>query len=210
MVTDKVAEDLPINHHQCLPIGLWLVEWQHSGRARLYHGPLCWSDWSQTESAAFLCESLLSSDLFHFTFSFSPRSFLLAFSTKYFCLKRVNPLKQTSQISPGLPRCQVNIYNSGCYCWIKKIIKLLKLILQLFFNLIEDFLSPLCLRLHIPLSLSSNSLNSMLDLQIIYLPIVSFLLHLDPFFQTYYEKHHPQINVRTDRFCSHKQHSTTE
>lgn len=107
--TAKVVGDLPTNHHLRLLMGLQLAEWRCFGRARLCCRPLCERDWSRTESAAFLCESFLSSDLFPFTFASSLLSKVLPSGIlKKILLSEEGKPTQTL-ISPGLPMCQANI-----------------------------------------------------------------------------------------------------
>ena len=111
----KRAGELPINHagvSRWGSAGRTAMLWEEQGRC---HGPLCQCDWSQTPLAAFLCESLLSSA--HFTFSYCSPIYKIPASglSQPILLSEEGKFTQTDLLTISWPaKCQSNIWNSGC------------------------------------------------------------------------------------------------
>ena len=110
----KRAGELPINHAGASrrgSAGRTAMLWEEQGRC---HGPLCQCDWSQTPLAAFLCESLLSSA--YFTFSYCSPIYKIPASglSQPILLSEEGKFTQTDLLTISWPaKCQTNIWNSG-------------------------------------------------------------------------------------------------
>lgn len=110
------AGELPLNHLVCpdgASAGRMVMLWESKAVSRA-----SLSVWLLTGTISSFPLWPISFHLF-LTFIFSPRSLLLAFPNQYFCLKKLNPIKQTSLISPGLPGAKLTSRTQAAVAGLK-------------------------------------------------------------------------------------------
>ena len=119
------------------------------------------------------------------TFLFSPRSLLLAFPNQYFCLKKLNPLKQTSLMSPGLPGAKLTSRTQAAVAGLKNKLKMKTLLRSnstTALNLWEDSYLSISSQALIPLLVSPPAwILSLIFKLLTHLQPLLFFVYLPPF-----------------------------